>query len=73
MSNIFDRGRIMINEEFRKARLEKKLTQGKLAEMVGVSRQTINMIESNDYNPTIALCIKICKVLEKTLDELFWR
>ena len=39
---------------------------------MNVSRQTINMIENNDYNPTIALCIKICKALNKTLDELFW-
>lgn len=40
--------------------------------MVNVSRQTINMIENGDYNPTISLCIRICKVLNKTLDELFW-
>ena len=42
------------------------------AEAVGVSRQTISAIEKGDYNPTINLCIKICKVLGKTLDELFW-
>ena len=36
------------------------------------SRQTISAIEKGDYNPTINLCIKICKVLGKTLDELFW-
>ena len=48
------------------------LSQQKLAEMVGVSRQTINAIEKGDYNPTINLCRQICRALGKTLDELFW-
>lgn len=48
------------------------ISQAKLAEFVGVSRQTINAIEKGDYNPTIKLCIAICKALNKTLDELFW-
>ena len=48
------------------------LSQQQLADMVGVSRQTINAIEKGDYNPTIRLCIAICKVLNRTLDELFW-
>ena len=43
-----------------------------LAEKVGVSRQTINAIEKGDYNPTIRLCIAICRELDKTLDEIFW-
>ena len=43
-----------------------------LADAVGVSRQTINAIEKGDYNPTIRLCLAICKALGKTLDELFW-
>ena len=63
----------MINEKLRKARIEKGLSQTELAKLIGVSRQTINMIENNDYNPTISLCLKICKILGKTLDELFWR
>ena len=48
------------------------MTQAQLAEICGVSRQTINAIEKGDYNPTINLCIAICKALDKTLDELFW-
>lgn len=48
------------------------LSQQQLAEMVGVSRQTINAIEKGDYNPTINLCIAICKAVDKTLDQLFW-
>ena len=48
------------------------LSQEELAKAVGVSRQTISAIEKGDYNPTINLCIAICKALGKTLDELFW-
>ena len=48
------------------------LSQQDLADRVGVSRQTINAIEKGDYNPTINLCKSICKVLGKTLDEIFW-
>lgn len=51
--------------------IEKDMTQAQLAEAVGVSRQTMSAIEKGDYNPTIKLCIAICKVLNKTLDELF--
>lgn len=54
------------------ARAALDLSQQELAEKVGVSRQTINAIEKGDYNPTIKLCIAICKVLNRTLDELFW-
>ena len=62
-----------MNEKMKQARLDKNLSQTELAKNIGVSRQTINMIENDDYNPTISLCIKICKELDKTLDELFWR
>ena len=54
------------------ARAQKDMTQKALAEAVGVSRQTIVAIEKGDYNPTINLCRQICRVLGKTLDELFW-
>ena len=54
------------------ARVQKDLTQKELASAVGVSRQTINAIEQGEYNPTIKLCRAICRVLDKTLDELFW-
>jgi putative transcriptional regulator len=62
----------MKNLKLKAARAEKDLSQADLADKVGVSRQTISAIEKGDYNPTINLCIRICKVLEKTLDELFW-
>lgn len=48
------------------------MSQKELAEAVNVSRQTINAIEKGDYNPTIKLCRAICRVLGKSLDELFW-
>ena len=54
------------------ARVQKEMTQKDLAAAVGVSRQTINAIEQGEYNPTIKLCRAICRVLDKTLDELFW-
>jgi len=53
-------------------RMELDMTQGDLAKAVGVTRQTIGLIESGKYNPTLSLCINICKALGKTLDELFW-
>ncbi len=54
------------------ARLEKDISQTELAKRVGVTRQTIGMIEAGDYNPTLKLCIAICKELDKTLNDLFW-
>ena len=60
------------NLKLKVARAEKDMTQGALAEAAGVSRQTINAIEKGEYNPTINLCRSICRVLGKTLDELFW-
>lgn len=62
----------MKNLRLKSARTEKNLSQQQLADLVGVSRQTINAIEQGDYNPTIRLCISICKALGKTLDDLFW-
>lgn len=53
------------------ARAEKALTQEDLAKAVGVSRQTINCIERGSGNPTLDLCKKICKTLNKSLDYLF--
>lgn len=62
----------MKNLRLKAARAAKDLSQQDLATLVGVSRQTISAIEKGDYNPTIRLCIDICKALDKTLDELFW-
>ena len=62
----------MKNLKLKAARAGMDLSQDQLASICGVSRQTISAIEKGDYNPTINLCIAICKALDKTLDELFW-
>ena len=62
----------MKNLKLKAARAEKDLSQQALADLVGVSRQTINAIEKGGYNPTIKLCRAICRTLDRTLDDLFW-
>jgi putative transcriptional regulator len=62
----------MKNLKLKSARALKDLSQDDLAKAVGVSRQTINAIEKGDYNPSINLCIAICKELGVTLNDLFW-
>ncbi len=62
----------MKNLKLKSARAAMDLSQDDLAKAAGVSRQTISAIEKGDYNPTINLCINICKILGKTLDDLFW-
>jgi putative transcriptional regulator len=54
------------------ARVERNLTQAELADLVGVTRQTIGLIEGGGYNPTLNLCLKLARATGKTLDELFW-
>jgi len=62
----------MKNKRMKIARMEVDMKQSDLAEAVGVTRQTIGLIESGEYNPTLNLCIAICKALGKTLNDLFW-
>lgn len=62
----------MKNKRMKIARIELDMKQEDLAKVVGVTRQTIGMIESGNYNPTLNLCIAICKALNKTLNDLFW-
>ena len=62
----------MKNLRMKSARAAKDLSQQQLADLVGVSRQTVNAIERGDYNPTLRLCRAICRALDRTLDELFW-
>ncbi|TGE36205.1 transcriptional regulator [Desulfosporosinus fructosivorans] len=60
------------NLKLKSFRAAKDMSQKDLAEATGVTRQTINAIENGDYNPSVNLCIAICKVLGKTLDQIFW-
>ncbi|MBR4309323.1 MAG: helix-turn-helix transcriptional regulator [Oscillospiraceae bacterium] len=62
----------MKNKRLKIARVEMDMSQEDLAKAVGVTRQTIGAIENGSYNPTLRLCIDICKVTEKTLNDLFW-
>ena len=62
----------MKNVKLKLARIEKDLSQEDLAQKVGVTRQTIGLIELGKYNQTLSICIAICRALDKTLDELFW-
>jgi putative transcriptional regulator len=61
------------NLRMKLARVEKDLSQEQLAKQIGVSRQTINMIEKGKYNPSLSLCLEICWALDRTLDDLFWK
>ncbi|MBE6554762.1 MAG: helix-turn-helix transcriptional regulator [Ruminococcaceae bacterium] len=54
------------------ARAEKGISQTELAKRVDVTRQTICLIEAGRYNPTLALCLRICRALDKTLNDIFW-
>jgi len=60
------------NKKMKIARIEKDLSQEQLADLVGVTRQTIGMIEAGKFNPSLQLCISICRALGRTLDDLFW-
>ena len=62
----------MKNIKMKLARVECDLSQEQLAELVGATRQTIGMIEAGKYNPSLNLCIAVCKALKKTLNDLFW-
>ena len=63
---------IVIENRLKLARVEQDLTQQGLAELAGVTRQTIGLIEAGKYNPTLKLCLLLARITEKSLDELFW-
>lgn len=61
-----------MNKRMKIARIEKDLSQEQLANLVGVTRQTIGMIEAEKFNPSLQLCVSICRALNRTLNDLFW-
>jgi len=63
---------VEIGNRVKLARIENNLTQEQLAELIGVTRQTIGLIEAGKYNPTLKLCLTLAKATGKSLDELFW-
>lgn len=62
----------MKNKKMKIARMEHDMKQEDLAKAVGVTRQTIGLIEAGNYNPSLNLCVAICRALDKTLNDLFW-
>lgn len=62
----------MRNVRMKVARAEAELSQEQLAEKAGVTRQTISMIEAGRFNPSLNLCVALCRALGKTLNDLFW-
>ncbi|MBU4540631.1 helix-turn-helix transcriptional regulator [uncultured Acetobacterium sp.] len=62
----------MKNIKLKVARVEHDISQEELAKRVGVTRQTVGMIEAGKFNPSLQLCVAICKALGKTLNDLFW-
>lgn len=66
------RWRYVKNKKMKISRIESDVSQEQLAEIVGVTRQTINLIEAGNYNPSLKLCIAICKALNTNLNDLFW-
>lgn len=63
----------MRNLKLKFRRIERELSQTELARRVGVTRQTIGLIESGDFNPSIKLCVAICRALGVTLNDIFWQ
>jgi putative transcriptional regulator len=54
------------------ARVKSDLTQQQLADAVGITRQTVSLIEKGKYNPSLKLCLQICYAVNAKLDEIFW-
>lgn len=64
--------KLILKNRLKEARNEKKLSQSALAELVGVSRNTISSIETGQFNPTAKLALILCIALDKTFEELFY-
>ena len=62
----------MRNLKLKFRRIEDNMSQTELAKQVGVTRQTIGLIEAGEFNPSIRLCNRICRALGVTLNDLFW-
>lgn len=63
---------LILKNRLKEARNEKKLSQAALAEMVGVSRNTISSIETGQFNPTAKLALILCVALDKKFEDLFY-
>lgn len=66
------REELRVRNRVKLARVERGCTQQELADLIGVTRQTIGLIEAEQYNPTLILCLRLARVLDKSLNDLFW-
>ena len=64
--------KLILHNRLKEARSEKNLSQAQLAELVGVSRNTISSIETGQFNPTAKLALILCIALDKNFEELFY-
>ena len=64
--------KLILKDRLKEARAEKKMSQGQLAELVGVSRNTISSIETGQFNPTAKLALILCIALDKKFEDLFY-
>lgn len=64
--------KLVLKNHLKEVRAEKKISQSQLAEMVGVSRNTISSIETGQFNPTAKLALVLCIALDKKFEELFY-
>lgn len=64
--------KLQLKNHLKEVRLEKKLSQAEVAEMVGVSRNTISSIETGQFSPTAKLALILCIALDKQFEELFY-
>ena len=64
--------KLILKNHLKEVRAERKISQSQLAEMVGVSRNTISSIETGQFNPTAKLALVLCIALDKKFEELFY-
>lgn len=64
--------KLVLKNHLKEVRAEKKISQSQLAEMVGVSRNTISSIETGQFNPTAKLALVLCIALDKKFEEMFY-
>ncbi len=64
--------KLILKNRLKLARAERGLSQGQLAEMIGVSRNTISSIETGQFNPTAKLALVLCIALDKQFEQLFY-
>ena len=62
----------MRNLKMKFKHIELNISQTELAKRAGVTRQTIGLIEAGEFNPSIKLCVAICRALDVTLNDIFW-